>query len=336
MISPIKMREIEMVGKLTDDRHLSASRMAAVLGHDPWSAPNDELLRSHEARQDIEADYSQSEPAEWGDALEAVIVAKAAARLGTEYLTGFTQAFPHERIPLACSIDGHLQIDGERVIESNSDAGIFVLAPGGKMTLVGDGVIEAKLTSMFPEETPPLHRGPIQAQAQMMCTGCKWAAVAVLYRGIQLRIFLFEPHLETELLIEGTVLEFERRLEQCAIGADPDWYEIEDPAEAARIYPYLDENAPTMDLPLEMAPIINDLLAARKAREYADEIIAETSGAIMEVMGNHERSRLGNFEFRWPVRHYKDQPEKTTPAKIAYSKRQASLTVVENTREVAA
>ena len=71
------------------------------------------------------------------------------------------------------------------------------------------GVLEAKNTSHFPEDEPAATRGPIQCQGLMMCTGYKWAAIFVLYRGTELRCFLYAPDPATIAKIEADAIEFE-------------------------------------------------------------------------------------------------------------------------------
>jgi hypothetical protein len=47
------------------------------------------------------------------------------------------------------------------------------------------------------------------------------------------------------------------------------------------------------------------------------------------MMGQSEIGRAGRVVIKWPMRHYKAQPERLVAAKEAYSVRQSSLTVKE-------
>jgi hypothetical protein len=192
-----------MVGKVTPNTMLSASRLPAIMGFSKYRSPNDELQASIEAINGIDSTSAQNEAMQWGDTLERIIIEKAAERLGvTDLVTHHPEPRFHPLLPLACSIDA--VANGNAIVVANDpDKGIMVM-DGDIMQLTGVGIIEAKLTSVAPEHTPALYRGPIQLQAQMDITGAKWGALAVLYRGTELRIFLFKPHEPTLRAIDLT------------------------------------------------------------------------------------------------------------------------------------
>ena len=201
-----------MVGKVTPDTMLSASRLPAVMGHSKYRSPNDELLASIDALGNKETPFVTNEAMEWGNRTESMILAEAAVRLGVSNLvTNHPEALFHKLLPLACSLDATADGNGLS-IGSDSEKGIMVM-DGDSITLEGTGILEAKLTSVAPEHSPALYRGPIQLQAQMDITGAKWGALAVLYRGTELRIFLFKPHLGTIRAIAEATLDFQRRLD---------------------------------------------------------------------------------------------------------------------------
>jgi hypothetical protein len=50
---------------------------------------------------------------------------------------------------------------------------------------------------------------------------------------------------------------------------------------------------------------------------------------LRDAMGNHTYARLKNFNLNWGVINYKAQPEKTTPAKPAYSIRKKTIIIKE-------
>jgi hypothetical protein len=104
------------------------------------------------------------EAADWGNLLESTIIGEMAARLGLDRFTFPQEAFNHPDIALSASLDavGHPGADGI-VIKHNPSAGIYVL-DADEIELSGPGVLESKLTRGYPEETPPLYRGPIQVQ----------------------------------------------------------------------------------------------------------------------------------------------------------------------------
>ena len=200
-----------MVGKVTPDTMLSASRLPAVMGYSKYRSPNDELLASIDALGNKETPFVTNEAMEWGNRTEAMILEEAAVRLGVSNLiTQHPEPYFHPLLKLACSLDA--TADGSGItIANDPDKGIMVM-DGDVITLEGTGVLEAKLTSVAPEHSPALYRGVIQLQAQMDITGAKWGALAVLYRGTELRIFLFKPHEATLRAIADATLDFQRRL----------------------------------------------------------------------------------------------------------------------------
>ncbi len=111
-----------------------------------------------------------------------MILREAAKRLLlTDVVIDHDKPFFHTSLPLCCSLDGSAQGRGQ-VIVSDPDNGIYVVGQDS-ITLDGVGVLEAKLTAMEPEDTPPLWRGPIQLQAQMDIMQAKWGVLATLYKG---------------------------------------------------------------------------------------------------------------------------------------------------------
>tara|TARA_B100001093_G_C26803631_1_gene1004519 strand:- start:1404 stop:1715 length:312 start_codon:yes stop_codon:yes gene_type:complete len=50
---------------------------------------------------------------------------------------------------------------------------------------------------------------------------------------------------------------------------------------------------------------------------------------LRDAMGNHTYARLKNFNLNWGVINYKAQPEKTSPAKPAYSIRKKTIIIKE-------
>lgn len=185
-----------MVGKVTPDSMLSASRLPAVLGLSKYRTPNDELLVSINAMNGQQRQDITNEAMTWGNELESIILRQTAERLQlTDMKLDHPKPFFHPTLPLCCSLDGLADGRGQ-ILRTDPDAGIFVIGQES-IELDGYGVLEAKLTSAPPEDLPSLARGPIQLQAQMDIMGFKWGALATLYRGTEMRIFLFAPHQNT-------------------------------------------------------------------------------------------------------------------------------------------
>ena len=316
-----------MAGKLTSDKEMSASRLPGLLGFSKYSTPNDELQFSLNAIDGKERPDIGNEAMGWGNTLEPVILAEAAKRLGLEkFDTDIGQAYSHREIALACSLDGVGFGDGQ-LIKPDPDKGIYVVGQDS-IRLDGPGVLEAKLTKTMPEETPHLARGPIQLQGQMLVTGHKWGAVCVLYQGIELRVFLFGPHFETQKEIVKAVLQFEAKLDKYRRTAEIDWYPPESSKELDRIYPSAADKV-EVELPSNVGDLAQAIVNNKAAIKAAEAGIDQAEKQIKELLGQAERGRAGQYMSSWPMRSFKAAPERLLPAKEAYSIRQSTLSIRE-------
>jgi len=316
-----------MAGKLTSDKEMSASRLPGLLGFSKYSTPNDELQFSLNAIDGKERPDIGNEAMGWGNTLEPVILAEAAKRLGLEkFDTDIGQAYSHREIALACSLDGVGFGDGQ-LIKPDPDKGIYVVGQDS-IRLDGPGVLEAKLTKTMPEETPHLARGPIQLQGQMLVTGHKWGAVCVLYQGIELRVFLFGPHFETQKEIVKAVLQFEAKLDKYRRTAEIDWYPPESSKELDRIYPSAADKV-EVELPSNVGDLAQAIVNNKAAIKAAEAGIDQAEKQIKELLGQAERGRAGQYMISWPMRSFKAAPERLLPAKEAYSIRQSTLSIRE-------
>ena len=316
-----------MAGKLTDDKSMSASRLPGLLGFSRYSTPNDELQYSINAIDGKERPDIGNEAMGWGNTLEPVILQQAAMRLGiTDYDTQIGQAYTHSSIALSCSLDGVGHGTGKEIFP-DPDKGIFVVGQDS-IVLDGPGVLEAKLTKTMPEEVPHLARGPIQLQGQMLVTGHKWGCVAVLYQGIELRVFLFAPHYDTQKEIVKAVLAFEQKLKTYQKTGTIDWYPPESSKELDRIYPMAADRE-EIQLPPSVGDLAKGILENKAAIRAAEASIDDAEKLIKQELGQAERGRAGQYMINWPMRNYKDAPERLVPAKKAYSVRQSTLSIKE-------
>ena len=316
-----------MAGKLTDDKAMSASRLPGLMGFSKYSTPNDELQFSINAIDGKERPDIGNEAMGWGNTLEPVILIEAAERLGiTDYDTQIGQAYTHNAVALSCSLDGIGFGLGQEVF-TDPDKGIYVVGQDS-IVLNGPGVLEAKLTKMMPEDLPHLARGPIQLQGQMLITGHKWGAVCVLYQGIELRVFLFAPHHETQKEIIKAVLAFEHKLQTYRDSGAIDWYPPETSKEMDRIYPTA-ATKEEVELDSTVAELAQVIVNNKAAIRMAEAGIDEAEKKIKEALGQAERGRAGQYVISWPMRNYKAAPERLVPAKEAYSIRQSTLTIKE-------
>ena len=318
-----------MVGKLTpDDGTLSASKIPVLMGLSPYATQNELLREAIDAAAGTSPErIKQNEAMRFGDLLEPTILAEAAYRLDLDHVnSNINEAVFHPDLPLACSLDG--RGDGGIVFEHNPAHGIYV-PQGGVVDTHGPGVLEAKNTQSAPESAPAPYRGPWQLQAQMMCTGYAWGAVCVLYRGSELRLFLYRADEKMHAHIEDAVHEFERRKR------DIDWYPPASSDDANVAWHRVDDGAPALDLNgTPDADHWTQVLISRREQKRALEAeIDEAEMMLKEMLGNHEEGRVeadgSTYYVKWPMRQYKAQPAKTTEAKPARSIRAKTLTIKE-------
>jgi predicted phage-related endonuclease len=322
------MKEIIMVGKVTPDSMLSASRLPAVLGLSKYRTPNDELLISIDALNGKQPKDISNEAMSWGNTLEPVILRETAERLLlVDLKLDHPKAFFHPTLPLCCSLDGLADGRGQ-IMRTDPDAGIFVVGQES-IELDGYGVLEAKLTSAPPEDLPSLARGPIQLQAQMDIMGFKWGALATLYRGTELRIFLFAPHQNTLDTIKKITLDFQNRLEIWRFENRIDHFPLANSKDADTLWPNTNAEQEALELDDAAAEYMRGILNAKKKIESYQEDIDKYETSLKELLGDRTIGRAGGFEVRWPMRNYQAQPEKITPAKDAYSKRMSTVQIKE-------
>jgi predicted phage-related endonuclease len=315
-----------MVGKVTPDTMMSASRLPAVMGYSKYRSPNDELLATIDALGNKETPFVTNEAMDWGNKTEEMILAEAANRLGISNLkTKHPEAYFHKLLPLACSLDA--TADGNGIsIGGDPEKGIMVM-DGDSILLEGTGILEAKLTSVAPEHSPALYRGPIQLQAQMDITGAKWGALAVLYRGTELRIFLFKPHTGTLRAITDATLDFQRRLDIWKTERHIDYYPPVNSADANRTWGQADEQ--TVSLGGEFVEWARDIVEAKADIKQCESIIDDREAKIKAAMQTATRAEVGRWEVSWPVRNYQATQDRIVKGKAAYSVRQSTLTVKE-------
>jgi predicted phage-related endonuclease len=315
-----------MVGKVTPDTMLSASRLPAVMGHSKYRSPNDELRATIESINGIESPFHQNEAMNWGNTFEKTILVEAANRLNVSNLqTNHPEPFFHKLLPLACSLDATADGNGLS-IGSDSEKGIMVM-DGDSILLEGRGILEAKLTSVAPEHSPALYRGPIQLQAQMDITGAKWGALAVLYRGTELRIFLFKRHEGILRAIADATLDFQRRLDIWKADRHIDYYPPVNSSDADRTWGQGEEAA--VQLGGEYESWVRDIIEAKQDIKQCESIIDDREKKIKAAMQTASKATIGSYQVSWPMRNYQATQDRVVKGKAAYSVRQSSLTVKE-------
>lgn len=319
-----------MVGKITNDILPSGSRIPGIMGVSPFRTPNDELAASIDAMDGKPRPPFEVEAADWGNTLEPIIITEAAKRLGIEikelqidYALSYLE---DDEIILQCSLDSIWEGDG-RTLTTDPDLGVYVIG-ADSIELNGPGCCESKLTSAMPEDEPPLYRGPLQLQAQMLCAKYTWGVIAILYRGTELRLFFYRASGKMQAQIIDVCKEFTRRVNSKS------WYPAVNPADAVKAYPGVDESKPAVELAGDTANYARRLIEAKAQAKLLEEEIDQLQSKIMDEMTDAEESYIKNPDgsvaarIKWAMRNYKAQPEKITPAKPARIERAKTLQIL--------
>ena len=288
--------------------------------------PNDLLeiatryIDTNELPESIDNKYTY-----FGNKMEKMILEEAALTLGLTNITlDHDKPFYHGSLPLAVSLDGSAVADKLRV-RSNFE-NVFVMSDDKEeIVLDGFGVIEAKNTKVAPEIKPELHRGPIQMQAQMMCTNAKWGALAVFYQGCLHRTFVFEPHAGTQQLIAKCAVDFDKRVQNYRKTGTIDWYDAITTGDYAKIYPNALEES--IELGDDANSVIDRIEEIKSDIKNQQSELEKLDMKLKDMLGSNKSGFTNMYKLSWGMRNYKAQPEKITPAKEAYSVRQKSVTI---------
>jgi predicted phage-related endonuclease len=317
-----------MVGKLTPDNMVSASVVPVIMGLSPYKTQNEHLKRIialDNGEPDPET-FNGNEATHHGDALEPYILKTACERIGiTESDLNLNEPFFCKGVMLAASLDGMGNLTG--TIKTDPNNGIYVMTEDGSIDVDGWGCLEAKLTSAPPEERPAAYRGLWQIQAQMMCTGFSWGAIATLYQGVTLRIFVYKADTEMQNRIIDAISVFERRR------ADKEPYPVSSSADGNNAYPVASEAVPAIDFASIQGgqKLLLDLAQAKDDKKEAERRIDELEASIKEVLGEAAEGEAEiagkRYIVKWPMRKVRAQPEKIVPAKPETISRQKTLTL---------
>ena len=286
-----------MVGKVTPDNMASASIVAAIMGHDKYKTPNDCLRRCINANAGIPAPlWVQSKQAAFGDTIERFLAEKACdAVQGNKLRTDYDKAFYHDDLPLACSLDATCFAD--KVIEHNPAAGIYVMTASKQLRISGKGIIECKNTSVRAEDAPALFRGPLQLQAQLMCTGLEWGVVSTLHAGYDLRLYFYDNDEALQIIIANRVRDFDRRV------TDFDFYSPENSADSNTIWPeplFFDAK-PLLELNEDIDSICEEIEDAKRLKKAMDAKIDACQNLLKIALGDHENGIAKKYQLEWKM-----------------------------------
>ena len=309
-----------MVGKLSDDKLMSGSRIPVLYcwthgeGH-PYSTPNDELRRSIAAKHGEFERSDIGEPGIVGNLLEPALVESVGEITGIPTPDTAPDLMSYDGGVFQASLDGLSQCDEPVTVEASD---LIEIDSGERsITLSGPIPIECKVTSDFRRDETPLFRGPIQLQAQMMAAGADFGIIITLYRGIERHVKIYRSKPEIQQVIDQLCRDFRERVE------NEEFYRPVNVDDAAKTF---DNAEGEVELPA-LAQKVEQFEMLRRDAKETQAAIDRLQTEIMNEMAEAETARCGGYLVKWPVRHYKPQPEKVTPAKEARSVRLKTLQI---------
>jgi len=323
-----------MVGKVTSSQKPSASVLPAIMGHSPYETPLvvlDRAIKCVELGVDRLPDTDRYiEAADWGNRLEDTILEAAVQKLASSDTTGlirltkeYSEPFNYKDI-LSCSLDGSMTAENETfTIKHEPERGIYLMSIDEEIEVTGMGILEAKLTRIAPQEKPDLWRGPIQLQAQMLCTGATWGAICTLYQGVELRLFVYKQNVQMQQEIIKVCSDFCRRVR------DRDLYPAFSTSEAIKKYPEPQFPERVIDADDDLAEKVQRLAHIRSELKAYEALSHDLQLDIMEAMKDASCVNAGHYKVTWPVRNIKAKPEqvKVIPAVAAEQKRGLTLKI---------
>ncbi|MGB2072834.1 MAG: hypothetical protein ACPHX7_06280 [Candidatus Puniceispirillaceae bacterium] len=286
-----------MVGKVTPNYMASASIIAAILGQDKYKTPNQCLRACINASNGIAPpEWVQSKQAAFGDRIEGFLAQSACETIGGSKLKlDYDEPYFHKELPLACSLDATCFAD--TVVEHDPEKGIYVFTPSKKITLRGTGVIECKNTSVKPSDGPAPYRGPLQLQAQMMCTSLNWGVVATLYGGYDLRLYFYDNDPSVQTIIANRTRDFDRRI------TEQDFYAPESSDDANIIWPepLAFDAKPLADFGEDIDDICEEIADAKRVKKAMDAKIDACQNLLKIALGDHVAGVAERYQLEWPM-----------------------------------
>lgn len=312
-----------MVGKLSDDRLMSGSRISVLYawliakeGH-PYSTPNDELRQSIAAKHgEYKRDDTHSEPAYCGNLFESTIAVDVCQELGLPDPELSPSVFHAEDGSWQCSMDALITLPNTTTIFANDLVEIDGDLP--HIELSGLVPIEVKTTEQRYDAKTPLWRGPVQLQMQMMAVDARFGIIATVHRGNYRHYKIYRCDPVMQQVIGDLCLDFRDRV------AEERFYAPVNVDDCSKTH-----QGGNTD-PVELNSLADDVARLVELRQNAKDIESEIEAVqtkIMSEMQDNEVAQVGEFTVKWPRRHYKAQPEKVTPAKEARTIRLRTLQI---------
>ena len=324
-----------MVGKLTKDNMPSCSILATAAGHNPWQTPNECIDKMIKADSGENVRTEQTAIMSRGDTLEPVLLNTAIKELCLDYgQTDILLPIVHTEIPLQGSLDGLCYAPDGMTIKEDPEKGIYVMTDSKEITISGEGVMECKLTSAYPEDEPPLWRGPMQLQGLMDIKGASYGVLVVCYQSVHWRYFIYPRNEAMVAQIHELVLDLDRRVKE------KDYFPVASPKDASVVYPETNEDH--LDLDEEALDHIDLYNSAKKAIKGWQDIKDKAQVELMSILGENTTGSVAvnsgltktTFVVKWGMRTVKPRPSKVVPEEPGYTVRSNSISIKEITDEL--
>ena len=161
VFQPNFVSELVMVGKITSNKNLSGSQIAALLGDSKFTTPNTlltDILAERKVKGFVVTQVEKNEAMEWGDINEPKIIEVTADRLGIDKVTDQVRVpydyYNNGKKLFSVSLDGIFHVERKKTITID-DRRYF--APQGlnlDFDIEGEGNIEVKCTTTYFREEP--------------------------------------------------------------------------------------------------------------------------------------------------------------------------------------
>ena len=158
----------------------------------------------------------------------------------------------------------------------------------------------------------------------MACTHSTWGCIAVLYKGTELRLFLYGIDKDLQAQIKEASYDFKERVEKYRWNEETDWLPMSSTKEATVIYDEAEDEV--VQLP-ELSGLVAEVVELKDTIKESHDRVDTLQATIMESMRDRKTAIAGDYKVTWPMLNYKAQPEKIVPAKDAYSIRQSKLRI---------
>ena len=323
-----------MVGKITSDKKLSASRIAVAMNEHPSQEPNEVFNDVCDAIAGIPkkeiTDIRLLELFAMGDETETLVAKQVAKFFHLHLDDKITKVYRWEEADIEASLDAILTPkNGSITVTNRVDVFPEIRLPQGQTSLdINKSFnLEIKNRQGHPYEDLPWWLGKGQAMVQAKCAGFDICAVAVRYNGNRTIVYFYEVDAIYIKRVLAAAKEFYHRVHT----KTP--YPSRTAEGAARTYGSVNEEEEPMIFDGKARELVEQFYDAERAIKALTVRKKELEPMIMDIMRDTKAGvltdDLGNeiAKVTWPIRKTRATPEKVIPAKEAKEERQKTLTI---------